>query len=194
MDVKTFLIETEEFKMEYMSIDDYIYICNNFTKLCKIHSIELSVKDNVLRYGVLKDEVLRQLSLHRLKQETKEAVLDTIKKEGYELIEKEDIEYKYPDRIKRYIEDIHSYTIETHSLNGASYELDLILRDNQIAVYRGKSKLGAIDLFKRGEFNQWRLTLFLEELGKTEDLPLTVSSYFLREIEKEGFNEMKILK
>lgn len=194
MDVKTFLIETEEFKMEYMSIDDYIYICNNSSKLCKIHSIELSVKDNKLRYGVLKDEVLRQLSLHRLKEETKEAVLDTIKKEGYEIIEKEDIEYKYPDRIKRYIENVHSHTIEAHSLNGASYELDLILRSNQIALYRGKSKLGAIDLFKRGEFNQWGLTLFLEELGKVEDLPLTVSSYFLREIEKDGFNEMKILK
>ena len=194
MDVKTFLIETEEFKMEYMSIDEYIYICNNFSKICKMHSIELSIKDNVLRHGVLKEEVLRQLSLHRLKEETTEAVLDTIRKEGYELIEKEDIEYKYPDRLKRYIEDVHYHAIKTHSLNGASYELDLNLRSNQIALYRGESKLGAIDLFKRGEFNQWGLTLFLEEPGKTEDLPLTVSSYFLREIEKEGFNEMKILK
>ena len=193
MTLENYKVTVDDANLKFEKKEGYYVMYYNDRPFSFIYPVDLKVIDNKSRQGYRKAAIERKLKLYNVDKETIELILKKMEEDGILLIDNTDYYHPNEDRLKRFLSK-GKYILNYITMNGDEWSLITELDTNKILLYHKGSSIDFIPLFTRGEFNQGGLIFMVGEASKNYDLPVFASTHFLKSMETDGYEEMKINK
>lgn len=193
MTLEKYIVTVDNVTLKFEKKEGYYVMYYGDRPFSFVYPVDLKVVDNKSRQGYRKASIERKLKLFNVDKDTINLIIKKMEEDGILLIDDNDYYHPIEDRLKRFLEK-GKYILNYITMNGDEWSLIVELDTNKILLYHRGNYLDFIPLFTRGEFNQGGLIFMVGKANKDYDLPMLASNHFLKSMETDGYEEMKINK